>query len=170
MIITEALSIDLPEILDLQKSAFLENAIRYNDANIQPLMQTLQEIEIEFNEGLFLKAEDDSKIIGSVRAYSKDNVCYIGKLIVHPQYQNRGIGKKLMNEIEKRFNSVLRYELFTGSKDEKNIFLYTKLGYKIFEQRTIKDNLVLVFMEKMNRIVSKYCVIVEMRFRSVGYR
>jgi hypothetical protein len=75
-----------------------------------------------------------------------------------------------MNEIEKRFNSVLRYELFTGSKDEKNIFLYTKLGYKIFEQRTIKDNLVLVFMEKMNRIVSKYCVIVEMRFRSVGYR
>ena len=153
MIITEAQSIDLPEILDLQKSAFHEAAVRYNNPNIPPMQQTLPELEKEFDEQLILKAEENSKIIGSVRAYSKNNVCYIGKLIVHPQYQNRGIGSMLMNEIEKRFDSVQRYELFTGSKDEKNIFLYTKLGYKIFEEKTIKDNLVIVFMEKVKRVV-----------------
>ncbi|WP_198936769.1 GNAT family N-acetyltransferase [Domibacillus epiphyticus] len=32
------------------------------------------------------------KIIGSVRAYEKEGICYIGKLMVQPAYQNKGLG------------------------------------------------------------------------------
>jgi ribosomal protein S18 acetylase RimI-like enzyme len=150
MIITEAESSDLSSILDLQKISFQEAAVRYNNPDIQPMKQTLAELEKEFEEQFILKAEDNSKIIGSVRAFSKDNVCYIGKLIVHPDYRNKGIGTKLMKEIEKRFNSVHRYELFTGQKDAKNICFYIRLGYTIFEEKKIKDDLVLVLFEKVN--------------------
>jgi len=39
-----------------------------------------------------------------------------------------------MNAIEKQFkNTVKRYELFTGSRDKRNLYLYKKLGYKSFK-------------------------------------
>lgn len=47
----------------------------------------------EFKNGTTLKATIDQEIIGSVRAAVKDDTCYIGKLIVAPDQQNKGIGK-----------------------------------------------------------------------------
>lgn len=142
---------DLKSILELQKICYQENAERYNDNNIQPMTQTIEEIEKEFQEQVFLKIEDNSKIIGSVRAYASNNICYIGKLIVHPLYQNQGLGTKLMNNIENRFNQVKKYELYTGFKDEKNLFLYKKLGYNIFKEKIINANVEFVYMEKLNK-------------------
>jgi len=84
-----------------------------NDYKISPLVQTIEELEDEFNHSVILKAEDQSKIIGSVRAYEKNSICYIGKVIVHPDHQNKGIGKKMMIGIESRFPYVSKYELFT---------------------------------------------------------
>lgn len=140
---------DLKEILDLQHICYKENAIRYNDFNIQPLTQSLQELEEEFDRGLILKAEAEGKIIGSVRAYKNNNTCYIGKLIVDPSYQNRGIGQKLMKEIENSYSDVSRFELFTGFKDEKNIYLYNKLGYKVFKEEKLSPELTFLFFEKI---------------------
>lgn len=142
---------DLNKILELQKIYYQENALRYCDSKIQPLTQTIDDLEKEFSEQLFLKIENDSKIIGSVRAFSKNKICYIGKLIVHPEYQNKRIGTKLMNEIEQRFKKVQKYELFTGYKDDKNIYLYKKIGYKIYDEKIINENLKLVFLEKYNK-------------------
>lgn len=142
---------DLINILELQKKCYQENATRYNDFEIQPLLQTIDDIKKEFNVQIFLKLEDNHKIIGSVRAFCKDDICYIGKLIVHPEYQNKGFGKKLIIEIEKKFKKVKKYELFTGYKDEKNIYLYEKLGYKIFKEKNVNSNVKLVFMEKYNK-------------------
>ncbi len=93
--------------------------------------------------------EGNIKIVGSVRAYSKENTCYIHRLIVLPEYQNQGIGKVLMAEIEKRFkNSVQRYELFTGSRDPRNLYLYNQLGYKTFKTKKLSDEISFVYLEK----------------------
>ncbi len=147
--ITKAGLVDLAEILELQKLCYQENARRYNDFKMQPLTQTLKEVEAEFVRGVILKAVDGDKIIGSVRAYEDGGACHIGKVIVHPEYQNRGIGKRLMGEIEKYFPNVLKYELFTGYKDEKNICLYSKLGYKVTGTYAEVYGIKMIFMEKM---------------------
>lgn len=63
----------------------------------------------------------DGKIIGTVRAYEEKGICYVGKLAIHPDMQNQGIGTALMQEIEKSYNPK-RYELFVGSKSDKNIY------------------------------------------------
>ena len=54
-----------------------------------PLLQTIEDIKSEYAYKTFLKAVDSGKIIGSVRANLQDGTCYIGKLIVHPDFQNR---------------------------------------------------------------------------------
>jgi phage replication-related protein YjqB (UPF0714/DUF867 family)/N-acetylglutamate synthase-like GNAT family acetyltransferase len=148
MMIERATISDEEEILALQKLAYRSEAEIYNDFNIPPLLQTLESIEKDFENQFFLKAVFREKIIGSVRAYTKEKTCYVGRLIVHPDFQNQGIGTKLMNEIEKIFNHCKRFELFTGDKSERNLCLYQKLGYKIFRTANITDQTTIVYLEK----------------------
>lgn len=120
----------------------------YNDFKIPPLTQTLEEIKTDYENNLVLKAVIDGKIIGSVRAFEKGGVCYIGKLIVHPEQQNKGIGKNLMKCIEESFPCCNKYVLFTGKKSVKNIYLYSSLGYKEVEEQYINDRLTIIYLEK----------------------
>ena len=144
MIIEQALKEDLGEILTLQKLAYQSEAEIYNDYSIPPLSQTLEEIKEDFSFQLFLKIVINNKIAGSVRAFKENDTCFIGRLIVHPDFQNQGIGKKLLHEIEAKFSDVSRYELFTGYKSEKNLYLYQKLGYYQFKSEKINENLQLI--------------------------
>ena len=148
MKIEKAELFDLPSILELQKLCYQENAERYNDYKIPPLVQTIDQLKEEYKSYLILKVEDNSGIIGSIRAHEKNNICFIERVIVHPECQNRGIGKKMMVEIEKKFPDVRKFELFTGFKDEKNIYFYTKLGYKIFKEEAYSEKVKFIFLEK----------------------
>ena len=112
----------------------------------------MEEITEEFKNYVFIKMiNDEEKIIGSVRAKSIEKTCFIGKLIVNPDFQNQGIGKSLMAEIEKQFTNADNFELFTGNKSLKNISLYEKLGYKIFKKEQINQKLGLVYFRKGKR-------------------
>ncbi len=148
MFIEQAQISDAPEILALQKLAYLSEAEIWQDYTIPPLTQTLEETEQEFRTQTVLKVILDGRIIGSVRAYLREGTCYIGKLIVHPDFQNRGIGAKLLREIEERFAHAERYELFTGEKSERNLYFYQKWGYRLFRKKALTDKVTLVFLEK----------------------
>lgn len=139
---------DAQPILALQKLAYVSEAEIYNDFNIDPLTQTLDSLYHDFRKQVFLKSSVNGKIVGSVRGYLDDGTCHIGRLIVHPDFQNRGIGKQLMREIESFFKNATRYELFTGHRSERNLYLYQKLGYSTHKTERLNDNLVLVFLEK----------------------
>jgi len=149
VIIHKADKNDLSEILNIQKIIFTEVANKYNVKSLPQLKQTLEDVQKEFIHYLFLKALIDDKIVGSVRAYANNKTCYINKLIVLPNYQNKSIGTKLMNEIEKQFiDEIHRYELFTGSLDTKNKYLYEKLGYTTFKKEKYNDEITFIYMEK----------------------
>lgn len=149
MIIKRAETSDAKEILKLQKLAYRSEGKIYDDFTIAPLVQTLEELKGEFNDKIFLKAVLDEHIIGSVKAYQLDGTCYIKRLMVHPSYQNKGVGKELINRIEEMFPESRRFELYTGFKSLKNIDFYQKLGYKIFKSRKIDENIILVYLEKI---------------------
>lgn len=152
MIIKQADVEDAGEILELQKLAYLSEARIYNDYAIPPLLQTLEQIESDFESHIFLKALTDSRVVGSVRARMDQDTCLIGRLVVHPDHQNRGIGTGLMNEIERCFDEARRFELFTGHKSERNIALYRKLGYRVVRSEKISENLSLVYMQKVQQL------------------
>lgn len=142
---------DLDQILQLQKKAFYGQALIYNDFNLPPLIQTIEDLKEEFRLKTIYKVEQDGKIIASIRCYIEDGILYLEKLIVDPDFQNRGIGTKIMTEIETKYSSSVNlYALFTGHKSEKNLHIYHKLGYKEVRQKTIKDDLKLIYLEKVN--------------------
>lgn len=139
---------DLPEILQLQYLSYQSEADLFENRDIPPLKQTLDEVIDEYNSGIILKMLDNrGGIIGSVRAKADKETVYIGKLMVHPQHRHRGYGTRLLNEIERYFPEK-RYELFTSTRSKDNIRLYQKSGYKIFKHKAVDDELQFVYLEK----------------------
>ncbi len=139
---------DAPGILELQKISYQKEALVYDDRTIPPLTQTLSEIVAEYEKSVFLIARCESRIVGSVRAVSDSDTCKIGRLIVHPDYQRKGIGSSLMRHMEALFPNVKRFELFTGTKSSDNIRLYYELGYREYDRKDLSQKVRIVFMEK----------------------
>ena len=146
--ILEASESDAAAIWEIQKLAFRQQAVLYNDYALPPLVQTLDDLSKDLTVHTVLKATDKEKIVASVRGKTEGTTCHISRLIVHPDYQNKGIGQKLMHAIERRFSSARRYELFTGHKSEKNLALYARLGYREFARKPQSANVTLICMEK----------------------
>ena len=151
--IEKATDNDIADILRLQYATYQSEAIIYNDFSIQPLTQTPEQEAAAFRENVVLKAVQDGRIIGSVRAYEKSGVAYIGKLMVLPGYQNRGLGKRLLQSIEGEFPGG-KFELYTGSKSEKNLAFYENNGYVRFKTAEAAPGLTLVYLEKLPRLAT----------------
>ena len=148
ILIEKAQKEDLKEILDLQYLAYQSEAKLFGDMEIPPLKQTIEEVYDEFEKGIILKAvNENGVIICSVRAYQDRGTVYIGKLMVHPEMQKKGIGTKLLLEIENEYPNQ-RYELFTSTKSISNIRLYERLGYKIFKEEAVSQELQFVYLQK----------------------
>jgi GNAT superfamily N-acetyltransferase len=139
------------EILRLQKHAYLTEAELYDDFGIEPLMQTLDEIQAEFGTHIFLKAEAGGRLVGSVRGVMRGDTCLVQRLIVDPEFQNQGLGTKLLAGIEASFPEAERFELATGQRSERNLHLYGKLGYREFRREKISPRLTMVYLEKQAR-------------------
>ena len=140
---------DARAILDLQKLAYQSEAKLYNDWSLPALTQSLESLLDEFGNSIVLKAIAADQIVGSVRAKASMGTCAIGRLIVHPGSQGKGIGSNLLADIESRFPDVSRYELFTGSKSETNIRLYQRHGYKITRTQPLSATVSITFLEKL---------------------
>ncbi len=138
---------DLQDILELQHLAFQREAEQYNDFEIKPLIQTIDEIKKEFDNYIFIKAIDDKcKIIGSARGRVNNHTSYVGTLIVHPDFQGQGIGTQLLSAIESLCPAP-RYEISASIRCPLNIKLYERLGYVKFRETQTHNN-GFVFLEK----------------------
>jgi ribosomal protein S18 acetylase RimI-like enzyme len=81
-----------------------------------------------------MNALEEGEIVGSVRAYLEKGTAYIGRLMVKPNSQDKGIGTRLMQAIEEHFRMADRYELFTGHRSARNLYLHRKLAYREFKR------------------------------------
>lgn len=141
---------DLPEILAIQKLAFYDVAKFYNNYKLGPLQVTLEEMESRFKFYTYYKIVIDGQIVASLRVKISGNVCKIENVVVHPLYQNRGLGKQLLNFVEDHYPDITLFALFTGKDTPKNVEFYEKLGYCIVsEKQATESEPVLVTMNKM---------------------
>jgi GNAT superfamily N-acetyltransferase len=146
--ITSAALADAEEILALQKLAYQSEARLYDDWSIPPLTQTLESLKEEFATSLVLKAVSGPRIVGSVRANAAGERCTIGRLIVDPEFQRRGIGARLLQRVEAECGNASKFELFTGTKSEANVRLYQRHGYSVARTEQLSPSVMIVFMEK----------------------
>ena len=96
---------------------------------------------------LWAASGDDRLVAYSYMKVTRD-LAWIARVAVAPEERNKGIGTRLMQEIERAFDQAERFELFTGHRSERNLYLYQKLGYEPFRQQTLTDRVTLVFLEK----------------------
>jgi len=163
---------DAPEILALQKIAYQSEVELYGDNSLPALQQTLGDLEDDFErmpqreatvlgarggqDGsaassdriIFLKAVVNGKIIGSVRGYAVDGIAHLSRLIVHPYFRRRGIGRRLLAEIERVFPQVSRFEAKTGHQSKRNLYQLAKGGYQTFKTEPFTPAITWVHLQK----------------------
>lgn len=139
---------DAPEILALQKVAYQSEAEIYGDTSLPALEQTLEQLQQDFERMSFLKAVVNGKIIGSVRGYEQGDTAYLSRVIVHPYFRRRGIGRRLLDEIEKAFPRVHRFEAFTGHESKRNLYQLAKRGYEQFKTEPFTPAITWIYLQK----------------------
>ena len=148
MVLGRATALDAEEILALQKIVYQNEAEMYDDWTLTPLKQTLAEMRTDFESRVFIKAVVGGKIVGSIRGYMVESADaegrpihtgHITRLIVHPYYWQRGIGVRLVQEIEACFPRARRFETFMGQKSRHTMEPYQKLGYVPIRQEKVSE-------------------------------
>ncbi|HLP08915.1 MAG TPA: GNAT family N-acetyltransferase [Opitutaceae bacterium] len=139
---------DAAALHELQRLAYRSEAELCGDWTIPPLVEPLAATERAVAEMLVLKASVAGRLIGGVRGRLAEGTCHVGRLIVHPEFQGRGLGARLMLELEAAVPQARRFELFTGERSARNLHLYAKLGYSAFRTEPLSAQVTLVFLEK----------------------
>ena len=151
MIIARAEEHDLERILSIQREAYMAEGELYGDFTIPPLCQTLGELGSEFRAKVILKALVEEELLGSVRVSLAGDICRLGRLIVTPAAQGRGVGSALLSAGEKVFPEARWVELFTGSRSTQNLQFYQKRGYIRVREEVISPRVTLVYLRKRIR-------------------
>jgi len=161
---------DAPEILALQKTAYQSEAEIYGEGSLPAQQQSLAELEADFTrvpdlaqpfgwsgplpmpvaagQIVFLKAVVNGKIIGAVRGYQWGEAAFLRRLIVHPYFWRRGIGRRLVTELEQAFPQAKRFEIFTGRESTKSLGHFRKLGYQEFQTAQYSPAVTWAYMQK----------------------
>ena len=81
-----------------------------------------------------LKAVQDDRIVGFIAGDPRrhEGHTIIVTIAVHPDYQRRGIGERLLREVEAR-SALLRLQLMVRTSNLPALRLYRKLDYTIVE-------------------------------------
>jgi len=167
---------DAPEILALQKVAYQSEAELYGDDSLPALQQTLEDLEKDFERRpareasvpdgraavdhpqdqsdriVFIKAVVNGKIIGSIRGYAIEDTAYLSRMTVHPYFRGRGIGRRLLQEIEQAFPQNRRFETKTGHQSKRNHFQLAKLGYSRYKTEPFNPTVTWVYFQKERKL------------------
>jgi len=128
MKIRRATARDFQEILQVQAEAFGEYEGTYEVSAWTK--ETLENITTNALDKVILVAESEGKLVGSVRFWVAGGVCVIRLLSVRPAYQGRGIGKALMQEIERLATDAHKLYVCTMLRTSRNVALFLSLGYR----------------------------------------
>lgn len=141
---------DAGEILTLQRAAYLVEAQLYGDPFLPPLVETLDQMRgVIESDAIVLKAMDGGRVVGAVRAQFSEQTCLVGRLIVAPDRQGKGVGTVLLKAIEEEAAELATaLVLFTGHLSSGNLRLYKRSGYQEFRRERVSDHLVLVHLRK----------------------
>jgi ribosomal protein S18 acetylase RimI-like enzyme len=140
---------DAGEVLTLQRAAYVTEAQLYGDPFLPALTQDIADLTTEMSTATTYGARTDGRLVGAVRVLAADTVAQIGRLVVAPDHQGRGIGSTLMAHVHSQPPpGVESFELFTGARSEANLSLYRRLGYVESRRETMNERIELVFLAR----------------------
>ena len=121
------------ELLTVRRAAFVTEAQLYDDPNIPPLTQTLEELRADLAnpDVVTLGAWLGHRLVGSIRVGLDDPKATLGRLAVAPDLQGQGIGTQLLLAVPEHLRpTTSEVWVFTGQDSLQNLAMYAKHGYE----------------------------------------
>ena len=125
---------DIPSILDITHEAFVKYAELAGLNHIAALDETYEDVKKDIDTKIVLIAFSDNVPVGSVRVeIFDDNTAYLSRFGVKVTSQNNGIGKSIMNLVDRIMikKGVKEIALDTGSKITSLVRFYYGRGFYI---------------------------------------
>lgn len=133
--ITLARPSDAGELLTLQRACWVSEARANDTHDIPPLVESVDDVTQGMRDWQTWVVREGGRLVASVRARSHpedDSTWQIGRLMVAPDLQGRGLGMALLAHAEAQAPSgTAAYWLNTGSDSDRNLRSYRKAGYRV---------------------------------------
>jgi tRNA (guanine37-N1)-methyltransferase len=128
---------DAAELLTLQRACWVSEA-QLNDAlTIPPLTETLDDVRRSLREWTTIVVRAGDRLVGSARGILVGEpdrpvpTWEIGRLMVAPDLQGRGLGRWLLGTAESMADAAAtRFEVIAGERSADNLKRYRKAGYR----------------------------------------
>lgn len=144
---------DAQLIFDIQVKAFMPLLDKYKDYETNPANETIDRLITRINrpDGGFYKILADNKLVGAICIFWKEDVQFwISPMFVLPTYQGKGIAQRAIILIERMLPQAASWELATILEDERNCYLYEKMGYnKTVVSKKLNENTTLIYYKKV---------------------
>lgn len=128
--IVPAVHADAEEILALQRACWVQEALANDLLDLPPLRETLAEVRVGLGHWSTYVLRHRGRLVGSVRGRLDCETWDIGRIMVAPDVQGRGLGRALLEHIESVApDQATFFRLFTGARSADNLRMYKKAGF-----------------------------------------
>ncbi|WP_057913721.1 GNAT family N-acetyltransferase [Peribacillus muralis] len=135
-------------LLTIQKKAFAEDYKLYEDHDTTPVNETPEKLVENIENAIHYTILSNNNIIGAIDLRKKDNMILLDKLFIANEYQNKGLGTKIMKLIEAEFALIKVWRLYTPYLNKRNQYFYEKFGYEKIGEVQLSEKLLLFKYEK----------------------
>ena len=119
---------DAGEILTLQRACWVQEALA-NDtlADVPALHESLDDVVAWLEDWSTWVVRAEGRLVGAVRGRLEGDAWDIGRIMVAPDVQGRGLGRLLLEHIEAVAPpEATTYVLFTGARSGENLRMYPR--------------------------------------------
>lgn len=140
------------ELLKIQREAFYSDLLKYKDYDTNPATESLDNFLFRMQNSLHYSILVDDKLAGGVCIFIQTNThYYLNSIFLSSRFQNKGLGSKILQKLERGFPHVRKWSLHTPKDDHRNRHFYEKLGFKNTGEEPINQYLTLINYEKNMR-------------------
>ena len=143
---------DAPLLHQIKYVSFLSIYEKYKDEETSPVKESIEKvikcIQLEKSDYYIIQFHDES--VGGVRVVERQSgLFHIGPIFILPEFQNQGIGFRVMNLIFNAYPQAITWILNTILEEEGNCYFYEKCGFvKTGKSKANTKSMTLVDYEK----------------------
>jgi tRNA (guanine37-N1)-methyltransferase len=110
----------------------VQEALANESLDIPALHESLAEVRDSFRTWDYYVVRAGGRLVGAVRGRLEGDAWDIGRLMVAPDLQGRGLGRVLLEHIQRVAPpAASSYVLFTGAASAENQRMYRKAGFRL---------------------------------------